>query len=209
MPEAGQSPSNSAALIGTPEAGYDDFWDSPPLSSNLDGQPPMGYEPCNSAQDHIHSTFHDPNVANPNTSPPCFCGLNNQGIPNHSSSTSPSEVLCLPYSAAVPTGSPQLGPASLGLRQGWPGCGCEQHICPPAGMLQPQQPSASSCMQQHVQALEEMRLGSGQGLLAGPLSPALGTGSAAFIEQRLSPSHAERVRPRQFDHSPSLESRGA
>lgn len=208
LQEAGQSPSNSAASFGMPEPGLEDLWDdSPPLSSNLDGQAPVGYEPCHSAQDHIHSTFPDPHAANPNTPPPTFPDLNSQGIPNHSSSTSPSEAPCLPYSAPILTGSAQLGPAPPGPGQGWPGCECEQHISPPAGMLQPQQPSASSCMQQHVQALEHMRLGLRQGPLASPMCPASGSRSAAFTDQGLLHSHAERVRPR-LEYSTSLETRG-
>lgn len=171
--EAGAYPSNSAASLGVSEPGLDSLWDdSPPLSrgplsssfGSLDGQPPVGYEPCHSARDHIHSPFPSPHAAKHNTPPPNFCNLNQQGSPDHSSSTSPREVPCLPKSAPTPPGSPQLGPAPPGaqgppgLGQGWPGCGCEQHISPPAGMLHPQQPSASSCMQQHVQALEGVRL---------------------------------------------------
>lgn len=216
--EAGASPSNSAASLGMSEPGLDSLWDdSPPLSrgppsssfDSLGGQPPVGYEPCHSARDHIHSPFPSPL----NTPPPNFCNLNQQGSPDHSSSTSPREVPCLPNSAPTPPGSPQLGPAPpgaqgpLGLGQGWPGRGCEQHISPPAGMLQPQQPSASSCMQQHVQASEGMRLGSGQGLLARPMSPAPDSRSAALTDQRLSQSHTERVRPR-LEYSTSLERQG-
>lgn len=214
--EVGQSSSNSAASFGMPEAGFEGLWDdSPPpsrelLSSSfgsLDAQPPVGYDPRHPAQAHIHGTFPGSNAANPNTPPPTFPDLTNQGSPNHSSSTSPSEAPCLPCSVSIPTGSAQRGPADPGVGQGWPGCGCEQHTSPPAGMLQPQHPSASSCIQQHVQASEGMRLGSGQGLLAWPMCPDLGSGFAAFTEQRLSHSHVERVRPR-LEYSTSLERRG-
>lgn len=197
----GQFPAITAAPSPVPGLGQENLLGLPRLpssSNNLNAQQHNGPDVGYSAQAPMPSTFHDSHVAASHVLP-SFSNLNNEGVFNHTGSTSPGEMPCLPYAVLTTPGIAQPMPVSLQPGpESWTKHGVEQHISHPAGMLQPQQPPSSS-MRQDVQAPE-------QGSLADPMC--LGSvGSVAsegcptpprVVDGKRWQSHTERGRSRQL-----------